>query len=51
MRLDFDFHTALGNGTVVRILVENEDVKSHLDKELEMLRILTVSPGGNTTPG
>jgi hypothetical protein len=48
MRLDFDFHAALDTDTIARILVENEQVKAHLDKELETLRILTVPSGRNT---
>jgi hypothetical protein len=51
MRLDFDFHAAVGSGTIARILAENEQVKSHLDRELEALRIFTVSPSGNTAHG
>lgn len=51
MRLDFDFRAAVGNGTIARILVENEQVKSHLDKEFETLRKLIVSPGGKTALG
>jgi hypothetical protein len=43
MRLDFDFQAALGNGTIVRVLVETDDVKSHLEKELEILRVRTMS--------
>jgi cell division protein FtsB len=51
MRLDFDFHAALGNGTIARILVENEQVKSHLQKELEALRIRITPAAANTTVG
>ena len=51
MHLDFDFHAALGNATIARILVENEQVKSHLGKELETLRILIAPPAGNTAIG
>jgi len=49
MRLDFDFHAALGKGTIVRILVENEAVKAHLEKELKGLRILTLSRDADPT--
>lgn len=42
MRLDFDFHAALGSGAILRILVENDGVRSRLAKELATLRISTV---------
>jgi hypothetical protein len=47
MRLDFDFRAALGTGTIACLLVESEHkVSSH--KDLETLRILIVSSGGDT---
>ena len=43
MSLDFDFYAALRNRAIVRILVEKEAVKAHLEKELAGIQILTVS--------
>jgi hypothetical protein len=48
MQLDFHFQEALGNGTIVRVLVETDDVKSHLEKELETLRVRTMSGSRGT---
>ena len=50
MRLDFDFQAALGNGTIVRVLVETDDVKTHVERELESVRVGTLSGVGQGKP-
>lgn len=39
MQVSFDFKRALGDGTIVRMLCESEDVIRHLERELERSRI------------
>jgi len=39
MRMSFDFKRALGDGTIVRLLCENEDVIRHLEREFVRSRI------------